>query len=178
MMGSIAVFAIRGVQFLVAVIILGLSVNLVVEHKWGSLPATLGFTVFVSGISLVAVLAGFASIWVEKLQGKIGMIIDGVVALINVAGGALILIKLKDIDCKDESDTYRYNVLQENDLLNGGCIKVGKDIACLNMVEESRRSRLNGRCKQSQADAAFMFILVAALVGSATLAFLRLKRGH
>lgn len=88
-MTPIVNFAIRGFQALFAIIILGLSVDLVRGQKYGDLPATLGFAAFVGGVSIVAVVIGIASTWVEALQGIIGAGIDGVVAVINLAGGVV-----------------------------------------------------------------------------------------
>jgi hypothetical protein len=82
-------FAIRGTQALFAIIVLGLSVDLIRGHKSDDLPGTLGFAAFVGGISIVAACIGIASTWVETLQGVIGTAIDGVVAVINLAAGVV-----------------------------------------------------------------------------------------
>ena len=89
MAGSLPAFAIRGVQSIVAIIILGLSIDLIMGHKWGALPATLGFTIFVAAVVVLGALIGIASIWVEKIQGKIGMIVDGVVLILSLAGSVV-----------------------------------------------------------------------------------------
>jgi hypothetical protein len=84
-------FAIRGFQGLCAIIILGLSVDLIKGHKWGDLPATLGFAAFAAGLSIVGVIIGVAATWVEILQGIIGAAIDGLVAIINLVAGVVSL---------------------------------------------------------------------------------------
>lgn len=68
---------------------LGLSVTLIRGHHWGSTPASLGFAAFVGGISILASLIGLAGTWVSFLEGVVGLAIDGVVALINIAGGVV-----------------------------------------------------------------------------------------
>jgi|SRR5690242_5788185 len=82
-------FAIRGTQALFAIVVFGLSTTLIKGHKFGSLPSTLGFVAFVGGISFVTALLGIASHWVKILQGKAGMLIDVVIAGLNVAGGVV-----------------------------------------------------------------------------------------
>lgn len=85
----IITFAFRGTQALFAIIVCGLSTTLIKGHKFGSLPSTLGFIAFVGGISLVAALLGIASHWVKVLQGKAGILVDVVIAGLNVAGGVV-----------------------------------------------------------------------------------------
>lgn len=82
-------FAIRGFQGLFAIVILGLSVDLIRGHKIGDLPATLSFAAFAAGLSIVGVIIGVAATWVEILQGIIGAAIDGVVAVVNLAAGVV-----------------------------------------------------------------------------------------
>jgi hypothetical protein len=80
-------FAIRGTQALFAVVVFGLSTSLIKGHHAGSLPATLGFLAFVGGMSIVGALLGVATQWLSVLQGQIGMLIDAIIAGINMAGG-------------------------------------------------------------------------------------------
>jgi hypothetical protein len=62
---------------------------------------------------------------------------------------------------------YRHFVLDKIDILNGGC----DGSRCYYWNVEP--NKLNTRCKQSQADMAFMFMLCVALIASGTLAFLK-----
>jgi hypothetical protein len=89
MVSSIVNFALRGFQALFGIVVLGLSITLIRGHNWGSLPASLGFGAFVGGISILAALIGLAATWFEFLGGLIGLVIDGMVALINIAGGVV-----------------------------------------------------------------------------------------
>lgn len=79
----------RGAQALFGIVVLGLSVTLIRGHHWGDLPASLGFGTFIGGLSFVAALAGVAGIWFEFLGGMVGLVIDSVVALVNLAGGVV-----------------------------------------------------------------------------------------
>jgi hypothetical protein len=87
MSNAITHFAIRGAQIIFAAIVCGLSIDLARGHHWGGLPVILGYVSFVGCVSLLAAFVGLASMWVELLQGTIGLIIDGVILVVNLAGG-------------------------------------------------------------------------------------------
>jgi hypothetical protein len=87
MVSPIINWALRAFQFLFGVVILGLSVTLIRGHHWGSLPSSLGYAVFVGGVTIVAALVGVAAVWVTFLEGIVGLAIDVVVAILNAAGG-------------------------------------------------------------------------------------------
>jgi hypothetical protein len=87
MVSPILNFALRGAQALFAIVVLGLSVTLIRGHQWGSLPSSLGFAAFVGGISFLAAIVGLAVTWFEFLGGVVGLAIDGVIALLNIACG-------------------------------------------------------------------------------------------
>lgn len=87
MPNAIITLALRGTQALFAVVVLGLSVGLITDHKTGSLPITLGYAAFVGGISLLGAFIGIAANWVELLQGIIGAGIDAFLTILNIAGG-------------------------------------------------------------------------------------------
>lgn len=89
MVSSIINVALRGVQALFGIIVLGLSVTLIRGHHWGDLPAGLGYGAFVGGLSFVTAFIGLAATWFDFLGGMVGLIIDGVVALVNLAGGVV-----------------------------------------------------------------------------------------
>lgn len=89
-MSSIINFAIRGCQIIFAAIILGLSVGLVRGQKEDlSSPISLKYAAFVGAVSFIAGIFGIAAEFVSALQGKISMIIDGLITLINIAGGVV-----------------------------------------------------------------------------------------
>lgn len=80
-------FAIRGTQALFAIVVFGLSTSLIKGHHLGSLPSTLGFAAFAGAISVISALLGIAAHWMQVLQGKVGVLMDAVMAGINIAGG-------------------------------------------------------------------------------------------
>jgi hypothetical protein len=83
----ILTFTLRGTQALFAIIIFGLSNSLIKGHHLGSLPSTLGIAAFAGGISFVGALLGLAGHWLEALQGQIGILLDAVIAGLNMAAG-------------------------------------------------------------------------------------------
>lgn len=181
-MSGIANFAIRGAQIIFAAIVTGLSIGLARGHHWGNLPVILGYVSFVGCVSLLAGFAGLASAWIDALQGKIGLIIDGFIMLVNLAGGLVVAIKLDGVKCnlKDGSDNDADNVLKiyYNYLINGGIKKVGGGDLCYYCQIDYNVDDLNSRCKMNQADSAFMFLTVILLLVSLTLTYLRMKKGY
>lgn len=51
-------FVVRGFQALFGVVVLGISVSLIRGHHWGSLPASLGFSAFVGGVTILGAKNG------------------------------------------------------------------------------------------------------------------------
>lgn len=80
-------FVVRGFQALFGIVVLGISVSLIRGHHWGGLPASLGFSAFVGGVTILGAALGVAGLFFSFLDGMIGLIVDGVVAVINAAGG-------------------------------------------------------------------------------------------
>lgn len=69
--------------------ILGLCVTLIRGHHWGGLPASLGYGAFVGGVTILAALVGVAAVWLEFLDGIVGLAVDGLAAILNIAGGVV-----------------------------------------------------------------------------------------
>ncbi|KAF1974258.1 hypothetical protein BU23DRAFT_531733 [Bimuria novae-zelandiae CBS 107.79] len=170
-------FIVRGFQIVFAACVLGLSVGLIKGQRPGlDSPISLRYCAFVGGISFIAGFVGVAAEWVSVLQGKIGLIIDGVVTLINIAGAVLLAIQVGLPKCSDTSSENR-GALAYNHLFNGGTWKSGKQEFCWNCSLD-RYDQLNARCKECQADTVFMFFIVILLLVSLTMTFLRTKKGY
>jgi hypothetical protein len=90
MPNAIVNFVLRGFNIIFASIVLGLSIGLM-KGQWEgeSSPVSLQFAAFVGAISLLGGFIGLAAEWVTILQGKIGLIIDGVITVMNIAGGVV-----------------------------------------------------------------------------------------
>jgi len=91
-LAGIANFVLRGTQALFAIIVIGLSVTLIRGNHLGSLPWQLGFAAFAGGSAFVAALVGLVGSFISLLEGKVGLIIDGPVAAVNVIGGIVSIL--------------------------------------------------------------------------------------
>lgn len=201
----ILTFAIRGTQALFAIVVFGLSTSLIKGHHLGSLPSTLGFVAFVGGLSFVGAILGFAAHWLVVLQGQIGVLVDAVVAGINIAGGVvslmssastmedaddaqLMAIQLAGVKCEAVTIQDRYNTdtnvwhMVTNNIICGGYRRIKDDddeegFYCFYLVEKTVGTLLS-RCQMSKADSAFMFLTATVVSVAAVLGFLRMKRGY
>ncbi|KAL5119520.1 hypothetical protein ACEQ8H_002585 [Pleosporales sp. CAS-2024a] len=90
-------WALRALQFLFGVVVLGLSVTLIRGHHWGDFPSSLGYGAFLGGVTILGALVGMGSTWVAFLPGMIGAGIDGLLAVLNIAGGITLAVKLKGV---------------------------------------------------------------------------------
>ncbi|KAJ4286715.1 hypothetical protein N0V90_012967 [Kalmusia sp. IMI 367209] len=171
-------FALRGFQIVFASVVLGLSVGLIRGQAKGlNSPISLRYASFVGGVSLITAFVGIAAEWISVLQGMIGLAIDGVVTLINIAGGVLLAIQIGNSKCGDTSYDNRQKLL-DNHLFSGGCGKgANGQRLCYNELE-GREGKVNERCKECQADTVFMFFIVAILLASSVMTFLRTRKGY
>jgi hypothetical protein len=74
-------------QALFSLVVLSLSVVLLKGHREGALPGSLCFVALVGILSLVAALLGIATSFRKFMNEHIANVIDGVVLLLNIAGG-------------------------------------------------------------------------------------------
>jgi hypothetical protein len=178
-------FVLRGTQALFGIVVLGLSVTLIRGHNWGDLPASLGYGAFVGGLSFVAALVGLAASWFDFLGGMVGLVIDGFVALVNIAGGVLYAIKLGGVKCRiDYADTNNNDKLVKNEWFNGGCRKVNNGMSiCWSEYKHGGNAQKAldtyvGHCKEAQADTVFMFLTAVVMIVCALLVWLRMRKGY
>ncbi|KAF2476211.1 uncharacterized protein BDR25DRAFT_64444 [Lindgomyces ingoldianus] len=179
MASTIISLALRGCQALFAIIILGLSAGLlkgqVVKDQ---LPSTIPYAIFTGAFGLVCACIGVASNWVEILQTVLMAGIDCAVAFFYLAGGVIIAYKLRGINCA-KSDFATRKKMTGNNLLNGGCEKAEGRTLCGYTENDDytyRAGTLNARCKQSEADAAFMFMSVLLMAACVAMLFIQLKK--
>ncbi|KAF2823472.1 hypothetical protein CC86DRAFT_409383 [Ophiobolus disseminans] len=181
----------RGFQILLSIIVLGLSVTLFKNYNTqppipdlSKAPMILPLGAAIGSLSLIAAVFCLAIAWTNFLREYIEMLVDVVIVVVNVVGGMILALKLRGLKCGDNSDEnrlgtsfdYPYNGgLANSDLLNGGCARFGSVWYCANTTPE-RLNLLNLRCKQSQADSAFMFLTAVVLFGTLTLTYLRFKK--
>jgi len=85
-----------GRQFLFSVIILGISVSLIKGQNYPSaVPSQTSYAAFCGGWGIIIALIGIAALFVEALQGIIVAGLDGLTALLTLAGGIVSLHELQ-----------------------------------------------------------------------------------
>lgn len=179
MLSGIANLVLRGFQALFAIVVIGLSVTLIRGHHWGSLPWQLGFACFAGGLAFIAALIGLAGSFFSFLEGMVGMIIDGVVAVFNILGGIILAVKLDGVKCEINDSARNAVALVENELLNGGT----RDK--VTWVEYQHQKNVKkaedvilSHCREAQADTVFLFLTAVVLLVSGVLLFLRARKGY
>jgi hypothetical protein len=83
----VPVLAFRAFQALFSLVVLSLSVVLLKGHREGVLPGSLCFAALVGILSLVTALLGIATSFRNFMNEQIANVIDGMVLLLNIAGG-------------------------------------------------------------------------------------------
>jgi hypothetical protein len=81
-----------GLRFAQAVfgsVVLALSITLIKGQRYGMSPAATNYSSFVGAFTLLGAIIGLASTWIEFLQSFIGIGIDALILLFNLAGGVV-----------------------------------------------------------------------------------------
>jgi hypothetical protein len=84
--------ALRGFQVLFAVIVIGVTADLIKGQVFGSAPASFGFTTFAGSVALIGAAVGIAANWIESLNGAITWGVDTFTAIVNLAAGVVSLV--------------------------------------------------------------------------------------
>jgi len=164
----------RAVQIICAAVILGLSATVIKGQVLGSNP-TINYAAVTGGFSMLGAIFGFTALFVESLPGLVTLAIDALASLLLLAGGIAITVKLRGINCSSSSDV-NWAKMFNNDMLNGGCIKVQGKKRCT-FGGDDGLEKLMGRCKEVQADSIFQFFSFLICVACVVVAFLAMKRG-
>jgi hypothetical protein len=81
----------RVFQLIFAVIVLGLSVRAAKWQMYDSVPATTSYNAFTGAFAALVAFIGIAAIWVSAIPSLIMSGLDGVTALLLLAGGIVSL---------------------------------------------------------------------------------------
>ncbi|KAL8823542.1 MAG: hypothetical protein Q9191_005760 [Dirinaria sp. TL-2023a] len=160
--------ALRGLELAFSVIVLGLSANLVATQHFGGAPATTNYEVFVGIIGIVAALVGLAASFISALGGIVALALDGLTALFLFAGGIAFAARIPT-SCSCNQPHGLCTHLTHNNIVNGGVVT--NEHAVSDNVDRV------GRCRQAQADTAFIWFAWAAFCASAFFSFLAWRRG-
>lgn len=78
---------VRVLQLIFGAIVLGISIK-AIQWQWtGAAPATTSYSAFAGAFGIVAALVGAAAVKIERIPGLIVAGIDGLAALLMLAGG-------------------------------------------------------------------------------------------
>ena len=138
---------------------------------YGGSPSSTNYAVFLGLYIIIAALTGLASSFLSFLRGIVTLAIDAFAVLLTFAGGVAYAAQLGTQSCSCDKKYELCARLANNVIINGGVVKGGGDSAVGSDVPRVRR------CREAQADTAFMWFAFAAFVGSAVLSFLSWRRG-
>jgi hypothetical protein len=79
-------------QLIFAVIVLGLSVHAAKWQEIGSVPTTTAYCAFAGAFALLVTIIGFAAMWFTAIPRIIMTGLDGLTALLLLAGGIVSLL--------------------------------------------------------------------------------------
>jgi len=77
----------RVFQIVFGAVVLGLSITAIKWQQHGSAPATSSYCAFVGALGMLAALIGAAVTFVDRIPDLIMAIVDGLAAILFVAGG-------------------------------------------------------------------------------------------
>ncbi|CAF9942450.1 hypothetical protein IMSHALPRED_003687 [Imshaugia aleurites] len=154
--------ALRGLEIFFAILILGLSGHLVASQVYGGAPSSTNYNVFLGIWLLVIALLGLAASFVSALGGVVMFALDALSVLFSFAGGVAYAVKLGAHSCSRASYTAH------NVVINGGVDKAGAVGPAVN---------LGNRCREAQADTAFIWFAFAAFCASCALSATQWRGG-
>ncbi|KAK1983828.1 marvel domain-containing protein, partial [Colletotrichum cereale] len=152
---------------IMAIVVLGLSVDLVKGQLLGDAPTTTKYGTFTGGFGLAVAILGLASAFVDAVPALVVMTADALSGLLLLGGGIAFAIGLRGVTCdpktKDEVNALMYNVL-----INGGAVDQDGNIQHPDMTD----GLLLGNCKKATADQAMQFVTFGLAMTTIVLVFL------
>lgn len=149
-MGKIIALALRSLQFLFSVVVLGTSISLIRGQVYGHAPAVTYTSAIVGAIGILASLLGFTAIFITALDGVVTLAVDGLASVLFIALALAMSIKLGVHSCSDLRYTFFNAVINGGSYLektNHGEISIGLRTP----------SDYQHRCRTAGADAAFLW---------------------
>ncbi|KAI8634398.1 hypothetical protein F5Y19DRAFT_470584 [Xylariaceae sp. FL1651] len=175
---SIIGIGLRAVLLLAAAVVLGLSVTLAKYQKYGSVPPETGFSIFVGTIGFFASTVGMATMWFDRINGKILIGLDMFVAVLYFAAAISFTVGLRGVSsCTSTHDNAVYSRIT-NQILSGGCVETDKGLLCLNAFSSDGKDLTPSRCYMAHTDYIFEyagFLLGFAMAG---LSYILYRRGR
>ncbi|KAJ3956139.1 hypothetical protein N0V92_007321 [Colletotrichum tropicale] len=162
-----------GLQAIMAIVVLALSIELIKTQRIGDAPTTLKYSAFTGGFGLAVAVLGAAAAFFDAIPAVVVMAADAVSGLLLLGGGIAIAIGLSGTTC-DPNTQDELDKLQGNDLVNRGRITVdGKQgYGAKNLGE------LQDNCKKATVDQAMQFVTFGFVLATIALVFLVWRRNR
>ncbi|KAK3687223.1 marvel domain-containing protein [Podospora appendiculata] len=179
MLSTIA-FGLRGLQFVFAIVILGLAVTLFKQQVYGSAPTTTTYSIFTGAFGIIVAVAGVAGLLVDAIPSIVNLVLDGVLGILFLGGGIAWAVGLKGINCKSQ-ETQNAQSMLFNGLLNQGSTDAGHGnyygVADGATTPEEIFDRLTSNCQKAMADEVVQFISFGLAIGLVVVTFLNRRKG-
>ncbi|RDL35040.1 uncharacterized protein BP5553_06971 [Venustampulla echinocandica] len=174
----IVTLALRVLQLLFGAVVLALSIVLIKGYGPAMAGATLGkapeeplmdYGAFCGAAGILIAAIGIAATFFEKLQGIVMLALDGLASFFLFAGAVAYAAKVGAGSCTDE--TYKGYLVKHFDLFRPSIYKE------YHTTDVDKRAGLieddiHGRCREFQANTAFIWFMFACFVGTFALGFL------
>lgn len=174
-------FGVRGLQFVFAVTILGLSVALVKAQKYGDAPTTTKYSSFTGAFGIIVCAVGVARLFIDSVPDIVTLALDGILGVLYLGGGIAWAVGLKGVQCTNRDDLNAANMLQ-NPLINqgtftypNGAIEYG--IIDRTDTEDGAWGKLQASCQKGFSDEIIQFISFAVAIALLGLGYVRMRKG-
>jgi len=181
---KLAILATRGLQIIFSAAVLGLSITLAKGQLLGHVPTTTEYSAFLGGLGMIAGAFGILTVFVHIFDGIIALAVDGVVAMLFIAGGAAMAIMLKGGKCNDVEFIARnkivncgavFSTIDGQQWVDGLCGVDGK--SSLDSQAAKVTKILQTRCDEATADFGLMFAVVATTFLALALNYMWKRKG-
>ncbi|KAK3293864.1 marvel domain-containing protein [Chaetomium fimeti] len=168
----------RGLSFLMALVVLALAANLIAIQVYGTPPVTTRYCTFTGGFGMiVAAVTTVCTIFLSSTVPElVPIVLDGLAGLFFLGGGIAWAYSLKDT-----ANCSNYDQMLLNPLLNQGSLTVG-DRTAYGVVGsdddvETVMNRLKGNCQRAQADEVIQFICFGIGIALVAIGLVQMRRG-
>ncbi|KAK2062632.1 hypothetical protein LY76DRAFT_589226 [Colletotrichum caudatum] len=164
---SLVVWSLQGIM---AIAVLGLSIDLVKGQLLGDAPTTTKYGTFTGGFGLAVAILGLAATFIDAIPALIVMAADALSGLLLLGGGIAFAIGLRGVTCTKDKAV----AMLDNELINGGSVtEDGK-----RKFDKVTEDLLMDNCKKATADQALQFVTVGFVITTIFLVFLVWKNGR
>ncbi|KAK3391130.1 marvel domain-containing protein [Podospora didyma] len=174
---SAITLGVRALQFIFAIVVLGLSITLIKAQQIGDAPTTTKYSSFTGGFGILVCAAGVLGLFISKIPDIAFLALDGILGILFLAGGIAWAIGLKGINCKSIDDLGK---MLDSPLINQGCTDLPDGRYCPignTGSTQERIDRLQASCQKGFTNEIFQFLCVAISLGVIGLGYVRMRKG-